>query len=240
MYFKKSYLAVYSALALIVSILPKASFALQKNEAIEPDVKGKQAIELIKGNSFEGWKVPSTNWTVADNIIVGSTGNKKLSTPEWLYTDKKFSDFEFTCEVKLTGDDRRNSGIYFRVNTFLFKSARGNKSFQAPSGYEFDIARHNQGRKNFWGALGDWYARKSLRVFADQALISKTYIPLEWNRVTIRARNNRIEYWLNGFKVMDYIDLDPKASRAGVIGFQLHDGAVMQASYKNIRVHLLP
>ena len=220
-------------------VLSNVSFAFQSNDAVEPSVKGKNTIELLTDNNFKGWKVPSANWSVVDNTIIGSTGGKKLSTSEWLYTEQRFSDFEFTCEVKLTGDDRRNSGIYFRVNTFLFKSARGNKSFEAPSGYEFDLARHNPEKRNYWGALGDWFARKSLRIFADQNLISNTYTPQQWNRMTIRARDNRIEYWINGSKVMDYIDQDPKASREGTIGFQLHDGTVMQVAYKNIRVRPL-
>ncbi|MDO7085566.1 DUF1080 domain-containing protein [Pseudocolwellia sp. AS88] len=223
----------------LILALPHFSFAVQSNDAVEPGVKGKDTIELLTTNNFSGWKVPSTNWSVVDNTIIGSTGNKKLSTPEWLYTKQRFKNFEFTCDVKLTGDDRRNTGIYFRVNTFIFKSARGNKSFEAPSGYEFDLARHNPEKHNFWGALGDWFSRKKLRIFADQNLISNTYTPQEWNRLTIRARDKRIEYWINGIKVMDYIDEDPNASREGNIGFQLHDGTVMRVAYKNIRVRKL-
>ena len=226
-------------LILLMLVLPNVSFAFQSNDAAEPIVKGNNTIELLTDNHFNGWKVPSANWSVADNTIIGSTGDKKLFTSEWLYTEHRFNDFEFTCEVKLTGDDRRNSGIYFRVNTFLFKSARGNKSFEAPSGYEFDFARYNPEKRNYWGALGDWFARKKLRIFADQNLISSTYTPQDWNRMTIRARGNRIEYWINGIKVMDYIDQDPKASREGTIGFQLHDGTVMQVAYKKIRIREL-
>ena len=56
--------------------------------------------------------------------------------------------------------------------------------------------------------------------------------------MTIRARGNRLEYWINGIKIMDYLDNDPKASREGVIGFQIHDGSVMTVEYRNI--HVLP
>ncbi|MDO6487542.1 DUF1080 domain-containing protein [Colwellia sp. 6_MG-2023] len=69
--------------------------------------------------------------------------------------------------------------------------------------------------------------------------MSNTYTPQEWNRMTIRAGGKRIEYWINGIKVMDYIDEGLKASREGNIGFQLHDGTVMQVAYKNIRVREL-
>jgi hypothetical protein len=191
------------------------------------------------GDTLNNWVLPSDDWSIKNGVITGDTGAKKLDISQWLYTKQRFKNFEFTTEVKLGGDDRRNSGIYFRVNTFIFKNARGNKSYEAPSGYEFDLARHKPNKRNYWGALGDWFARKSLRIFADQTLIAKTYTPLEWNRLTIRARDNRIEYWINGFKVMDYIDTDPKASREGTIGFQLHDGTVMKVEYKNILVRPL-
>lgn len=228
----------FALIALSLS-LPNFSVAEQSNETIEPKLNEVDSINLFNGHDFTGWKVPSANWSIVNNTIVGSTADKKLAVSEWLYTEQRFGDFEFSTEVKLIGDSRRNSGIYFRVNTFLFISARDGKSFEAPSGYEFDLARHNPGKRNFWGALGDWFARKSLRIFADQDLISKTYTPQEWNRLTLRARGNRIEYWINGIKVMDYIDTDPKASREGSIGFQLHDGSVMQVAYKNVRVRSL-
>lgn len=225
--------------ALILSALINTNSALAVNDAVEPLVNGSQTRVLFDGSTLQGWTLPSTNWSVESGSIVGNTGNKKLSTSEWLYSNQRFSDFEFTTEVKLTGDDRRNSGIYFRVNTFLFKSARGQKSYLAPSGYEFDLARHDPNKRNFWGALGDWFARKSLRIFADQKIIASTYQAQQWNRITIRARGNRIEYWLNGIKVLDYIDLDPKASRAGMLGFQLHDGTVMRVEYRDIRIREL-
>jgi hypothetical protein len=54
--------------------------------------------------------------------------------------------------------------------------------------------------------------------------------------MTMRVRGNRLEYWINGIKIMDYQDPDPKGSREGVIGFQMHDGSVMKIEYRNIRV----
>src|SRR5690606_6800315 len=104
--------------------------------------------------------------------------------------------------------------------------------FDAPSGYEFDAAPSN----NFWGSLGDWYVRPSLRIHADPTII-KDVVNLDgWNRMTIRARGNRLEYWINGVKIMDYLDKDPEGSREGVIGFQIHDGSIMKIEYRNIRV----
>lgn len=213
--------------------MPCPAFAADANEAIEPTVKGPGVIDLLANGSMDAWKAPSARWYADNGSIVGDTGTEKLDKPEWLYSKQRFGDFEFTCELKLTGDNRRNSGIYYRANPFLFK---GYKTFEAPSGYEFDASLPAPGKNNYWGSLGDWYVRPKLRVYADQTIISQTYKPEAWNRLTLRARGNRLEYWINGLKVLDYVDHDPKGSREGFISFQIHDGAVMKAEYRNIRV----
>ncbi len=115
-------------------IMPLA-FTQNVNEATEPSVISTGVIDLLKGGTLEAWKVPSARWQLKEGVIVGETGNERLSTPEWIYTKQKFSNFEFTCELRLTGDNRRNTGIYFRVTPFTYRDR-----FEAPSGYEFDAA----------------------------------------------------------------------------------------------------
>ena len=232
---KKQKNIIFILILFVESLLPTVLFS-QINEAIEPEVKGAEVIDLLEGGSLNKWKVPSNRWSFEEGTVIGDTGEEKLDTPEWIYTKQEFDDFKFTCEVKLAGDTARNSGIYFRVNTFLFKEKRSNKSYEAPSGYEYDVAYHKPEKKNFQGSLGDWYARPHLREFPDENITNEVYKSGDWNRLTIRARENRIEYWLNGIKIMDFLDEDPNGSRKGIIGFQLHDGAVMKVAYRNIRV----
>jgi hypothetical protein len=219
---------VVLVLAFAFLTLSQVAFSQEVNEATEPSVKGAGVIDLLKGSTLEAWKVPSARWQLKEGSIVGETGSEKLSTPEWIYTKQRFGNFEFTCELRLTGDSRRNTGIYFRVHTFSFR-----ERFEAPSGYEFDAAATGD---KLTGSVGDWYARPSLRISADSSIINQIYNSDNWNRMTIRARGNRLEYWINGIKVMDYRDPDPKGSREGTIGFQMHDGSVMKVEYRNIRV----
>lgn len=216
--------------------------SLQANEATEPTFDGLDAIDLLAGGTMDAWKVPSDRWQIKEGHIVGHTGGERLEIPEWLYTRQRFGDFAFTCEVKLSGENRRNSGIYYRVNIIVHPGTRKiGKPFEAPSGYEFDFAFHNPAaERNYTGSLGDWYVRPSLRIYPDQALINQVFQQETWNRYTLRARGNRLEYWINGVKVMDFVDPDPKGSREGVIGFQIHDGAVMQVECRNIRALPLP
>jgi len=215
-------------LACCCLVIPHLAFSQDVNEATEPSVKGAGVIDLLKGGGLEAWKIPSARWHLKDGSIVGETGTESLTTPEWIYTKQGFSNFEFTCELKLTGDNHRNTGIYFRVKPISYMGR-----FEAPSGYEFDAAATGD---KLTGSVGDWYARPSLRISADSAIINQIYNSDNWNRMTIQARGNRLEYWINGIKVMDYRDEDPKGSREGVIGFQMHDGSVMKIEYRNIRV----
>lgn len=221
------------AFSILLEATPHSALSANINEASEPRVEGPGVIDLLESGTLDAWNAPSERWLVKDGVIVGSTGTEKLGIPEWLYSKQRFRDFEFTCELRLTGDDRRNSGIYFRANPFGFE---GYKNFEAASGYEFDAGKPRPDRNNFWGSLGDWYVRPSLRVFADQTIINQTYKPEDWNRLTIRARGNRFEYWINGIKIMDFQDPDPNGSREGFISFQIHDRTVMKVEYRNIRV----
>jgi len=92
-------------------ITPRPAYAQNTNEAMEPAVNGHQAIDLLKGGTLDAWKIPSNNWYLEKGSIIGETGETELETPEWLYTRQRFSDFGFTCDLKLTGDNHRNTGI---------------------------------------------------------------------------------------------------------------------------------
>jgi hypothetical protein len=218
--------------ALSLTLLTARSFVASAEpvvESPEPELKGDQVIQLISGQSLTGWKVPSSRWSIKDGVITGDTMGEALQTPEWLYTNDRFSDFIFSAEVKLSSGPKANSGIYFRVTPFTFTRGKPGTRYEAPSGYEYDAglaSRHN-------GSLGDWYARPSLRIFADRQVMKKIFQAEDWNRMTIRANGNRIEYWLNGTKIIDYTDNDPKRSKAGPIGIQLHDHLVMKVELRN-------
>lgn len=118
------------------------------------------------------------------------------------------------------------------MKPFTFKRGKPGTSYEAPSGYECDAgfaSRHN-------GSLGDWYARPSLRIFADPKIMKRVFKPEDWNRMTLRSKSNRIEHWMNGTNVIDYTDKDPKRSKEGQIGIQMHDKLVMKVEIKNASI----
>ncbi|MEM6886232.1 MAG: DUF1080 domain-containing protein [Verrucomicrobiota bacterium] len=216
-------------------ILPGLTWAADQPADAEPKLPEAETIQLIQANTLDGWKVPSDLWSIQDGVITGETGTKPPTASEWLYTEQRFADFIFTCEVRLTGEHRPNSGIYFRVNPIQFTSRNGKNTFEAASGYEFDVV---PGKFN--GSLGDWYARPKLRIFADAEIINRVFRTNDWNRMTIRARGNRLEYWLNGEKIIDYVDEDPNGSREGFIGLQIHDHSIMKVQMRHARIAPIP
>jgi hypothetical protein len=193
-------------------------------EDVEPILNEANAIALIQESSLKGWEVPSAeHWSIEKGTIIGDTKGEKFSVPQWLYTKQSMSDFTFTMEIKLTGE-KPNSGIYFRAKKVNWKGR-----YEAAVGYEYDVAED----VGFNGSIGDYFARPKFRIRADQALVNKLYNKQQWNRVTLRARGNRFEYWMNGIKIQDYRDEDPKGSLEGVIGIQLHNAKVMKLEFRN-------
>ena len=212
-------------------VLPSIISAGDSPEAQEPLVEGAGVIELIDADTLEGWKVPSECWTTEEGVIIGDTGLEPIPVPEWLYTEQSFADFILSSEFRLTGSKKPNSGIYYRVKPVQYQWKEHTPIYEAATGYEYDVVPGK-----FCASLGDWYARPKLRVFADLKTIQHVYKEEGWNRATLRARGNRFEYWLNGVKLLDYIDEDPEGSREGIIGLQIHNNAVMKVEYRYLRV----
>ncbi|MGJ8677843.1 MAG: 3-keto-disaccharide hydrolase [Akkermansiaceae bacterium] len=213
------------ATILIAAIHPASA----NSQTAEPELKGSGVTQLITDGKFTGWKVPSDLWSIDGKIITGDTKGEKLDKPEWIYTEQSFQDFIFSAEIKVSDGPIANSGIYYRVKPFTFTWRKTKISYEAPSGYEYDI---DMGTKNN-GSLGDWYARPSLRIRTNPDLMKKHFKSGDWNRFTIRAQGNHLEYWLNGVKILDYVDNDPKRSLKGLIGLQMHDKLKMKVQFRN-------
>ena len=63
----------------------------------------------------------------------------------------------------------------------------------------------------------------------------------EWNELTIIAKGNHVQHFLNGKLTADVTDDDPAlAPKSGTLALQLHQGAPMTIQFKNIRLKTLP
>lgn len=182
-------------------------------------------VNLVNGKNIEGWEIVGEGfWKVmSDGTLVGQRDPAKATEHQcWLYTKKEYGQFDLHLEYWLRWGG--NSGVSIR-DTSRAQYAQGAKwdPKRTPShiGYEIQIAND-----------GDEYPTGSVYLFSK----AKTGIQrdFDWNSLDIESRTDRIRVKLNGQVVAESAG-DPKRSRTGPIGLQLHDHKVV-AMFRNIRI----
>ncbi|MGN6544098.1 MAG: family 16 glycoside hydrolase, partial [Aureliella sp.] len=160
---------------------------------------------LFDGKDLKGWtqKNGTATYRVEENSVLGRTNEG--SPNSFLCTDKDYSDFELTFEVKV--DDALNSGVQIRSrSTPEFNNGRVH-------GPQVEIETG--------GTAGYVYSEGTGRGW-----ISKEQKPTdafkkgEWNRYLVRAVGPRIQTWINGRKIEDLSDQE--SFRSGFIALQVH------------------
>jgi len=159
---------------------------------------------LWDGKTSKGWRgaykkeFPAAGWTMNDGTITihQSNGNEMGSGGD-IVTDKDYGTFELEFEFKLT--EGANSGLKYFVNESYKtdgKSAIG-LEYQVLDDEKHPDAKLGRDGDRTLASLYDLMPRKQIK----QALK-----PIgEWNKGRIIVfRNNHVEHWLNGFKVLEY------------------------------------
>jgi hypothetical protein len=166
-------------------------------------------------------QVGSAKWRVEEGIILGGQdGDPKRSGV--LFTKEKFKDFELVLDYLIDEHGKYNSGVYIR-------NAPGTAR---RSGYQVNIGR-GQAQEYAAGIFTDkWLAKGD-----EHDTIRKV---LDWNTLRIVAKGAHITVWLNGQKVSDYADPQPKPDwlEPGVIAFQTYgaEGHAGFVKFRNIKV----
>ncbi|MEL7147804.1 MAG: DUF1080 domain-containing protein, partial [Bacteroidota bacterium] len=158
---------------------------------------------LWDGKTSAGWRgskldhFPKHGWEIANGelIVLASGGGESVGGGD-IVTEKMYKDFELKVEFKLT--DGANSGIKYYVNTGL------NKGQGSSIGLEYQIlddALHPDAKK------GNHEGSRTVSSLYDliRADTSKYVKPIgEWNLAHIKSKDNHVEHWLNGMKVLEY------------------------------------
>ncbi len=183
-----------------------------------------KTISLFDGKTLAGWKTIDPEelslWAVADSSIKSGDGINKIESNRYLYTTKEFTDFEFRCLFRLTGDPKTgliNSGIQYR------SAVEGGKMV----GYQADIGT------GYWGDIYDEHRRGKL-ASGDLKTLSHLLNETGWNSYIIRCKGNRHELYINGVKTCDYIEKDMKIPKKGVFAVQIHSGGVGQVEFRDL------
>ena len=203
-----------------------ASVAQETSEQSKGKVNLEKNFEwLFDGKSLGAWE-GNTNWfRVEDNCIVAGSLTKAIPHNEFLCTKERFDNFELKLQVRLKGQGD-NAGVQFRSVRIEGKTE--------VSGFQCDVG--NAFGRPVWGALYDESRRNKMLAEGDKTKVPEWLRHNDWNELTVRAEDSRIQIWLNGNLTVDYKEVDEGIAKTGIIGLQIHSGPPTEAWYRNIRI----
>lgn len=172
---------------------------------------------------FEGTQASLDKWrqagpggfTLADGTISSYGGMGLLWFPV-----QPFSDYSLKLDWMMPGDD--NGGVFIG-----FPDPQGDPWKPVSAGHEIQIDATDGDPSRTTGSV--YSLRAPDRAHRDRALNP----PGQWNSYEIGVHGQRVEVWLNGVKINDYVSQRDIA--IGHVGVQ-NDGAGLDISYRNIRV----
>jgi hypothetical protein len=200
---------------------------------------------LFNGKTLDGWEVIGDGqWSVmADGTLLGQrigttakcfVPGVPLATPQqfkgwvdrqsWLYTTRNdFGEFDLHVEywTKTTG----NSGVSIRdVSRAKAAIATPPDYTHTPSKIGYEIQINNR--------FPDPHPSGSTYGFVDAP--KEAQHDDDWNAMDILSRNDKITVKLNGRVVAEHPG-DPKRSKVGPIGLQIHDQSSV-VMFRNVRI----
>ena len=144
----------------------------------------------LRGYGQKGF--PEKAWKVEAGTLKTITRNQG-GQPRDLVTVGSFTDFEFECEWKVS--PRGNSGIMYRV-----KETNRPAYVTGPEMQVLDDERHPDGKSNF-----PLRTAGSLYDMIGKGMKDKKYNKAgQWNKVRIVCKDNNVEHWMNGEKLLAY------------------------------------
>jgi putative heme-binding domain-containing protein len=172
---------------------------------------------FFNGKDLAGWDGDKSLWSVEGGEIVGRT-KTGLKHNEFLKSQLALEDFRLVLKVKLI-PNKENSGIQFRSERF------GDFEMKGP---QADIGA------GWWGKLYEENGRALLSSKPGDSCVKSD----DWNTYEVVAVGTKIRTAINGQLCVD-LD-DPKISRRGIIGLQMHAGGPLEVHFKDLRLELNP
>lgn len=163
---------------------------------------------LFDGKSTDGWrsargpKFPERGWKVEDGVLtVLETGGAESEAGGDIITEEVFGDFELIVDFNIT--EGANSGIKYFVDPELNKGPGSSigPEFQILDDEKHPDAKMGVNANRTLGSLYDLITATNLSIPGR----NKTFNGVgNWNRARIVAKGNKVEHWLNGYKVVEY------------------------------------
>ncbi|MDW5324228.1 ThuA domain-containing protein [Plantactinospora sp. KLBMP9567] len=166
--------------------------------------------------SFGQWRQAGPGgFTLADGTLTSFGGMGLL----W-YPVRTFGNYSLKVDWMMPGDD--NGGVFIG-----FPDPQGDPWRPVDAGHEIQIDATDGDPSRTTGSVYSFSAPNA--AIRDAALNP----PGSWNTYEIGVHGQRVEVWLNGVKVNDYVSSRDIAN--GYIGLQ-NDGAGLDISYRNVRI----
>jgi hypothetical protein len=172
---------------------------------------------FFNGKDLDNWEgLIKEYWSIKDGAIIGTNGDKTVPFNTFLWTKKKYKDFELRCQIRLK-DGKGNSGIQIRSEIL------NPKQFSA-KGPQCDVG------EGYWGSLyGENFG--GMMKAAPKEVLKKALKSTDFNDYYIKCVGKHVTIKLNGETT---VDDDFKMPEEGRIGLQLHGGHVMEVTFKSI------
>lgn len=194
------------------------------------------AVPLFNGKNLDGWKTlkpenKAKYWSVVDGVITVSNGQERMPMNSFLATDKNYTDFEFTCQFRITGDPKTgliNAGIQYRSP--ITQITEGPNPNWNIVGYQADIG------DKYWGCIYDEHRRGMLVKGNVDALMATNFKNDAWHSYKIICKGNDHKLYIDDVLMASYTEKDDKIPDTGVIALQIHSGGILKVEYKDILI----
>src|SRR5687767_6922015 len=239
----------------LLSVLVFTSVSLAQEVAPKAPPEPADMKPLFNGTDLTGWDGDTRLWTVNDGIVRGQTTKENIAKGNTflIWRGGTLADFELRCSFRIKNG---NSGIQYRSKPVDTKNSE-NK--WVVGGYQAEIENtpgkigflyHERGPGRGYPDKGNYLCRAGDKVtigedgksqvvtkVGENAELAKLYKKSDWNEYIIIARGNHIEHYINGYKMIDVTDNDPKnRMMSGILALQLHAGNPMVVEFKDVRL----
>jgi hypothetical protein len=167
---------------------------------------------LFDGASLRGWKNWGTEeFSAADGVIRARRGFEE--SEGYLATEERWTDFHVRGEFRMLGDG--NYGLFYHSSIHL-----RDDGYPIITGVQGEVMPRRPAET---GRLYESYGRGWLTPKDRDDVGSWALREGRWNAFEIRSLGDRVTTWVNGIRVVDFLDASPVLLE-GSFALQLHAG----------------
>ncbi len=223
-------------------------------------------IVLFDGSSLEGWRAYNGSelppgWVIQEGVLTFDT-EKRLEADykggkDIIYGLEEFDNFELYLEWKLP--EGGNSGVFYHLKEGYGSPAEVAPEYQLIDDVNYGRIHDLTAYNTSLGYPNPEELQPLQQTASDYAMYAanpekKVLHPIgSWNTTKIMFTPNKVEYWLNGEKVLSFVPWsedwkqrknvgkwkdfpDYGKFKTGYIGFQDHDSPI---GFRNIKIRKL-